>query len=326
MSAPLVSVIIVSYGTRDLTLAALDSVKLLEQETPLEAIVVDNASPDDSADAIAARAPWATLVRSPKNRGFASGANLGARLARGTWLLFLNSDARLVPGTLPRMLEAAGRLDRPGAMGPRLIGPQGTESSVGRFYGPWRDTVRAFRLYRIFPGWNLFEDVHVRRLPSVTTEVEWITGACLLIRRDVFEGMQGFDEAYFMYVEDMDLCYRLRHDGRINLYVPEAIAYHERGQSPRSDRRVVIEGGQAPEYFVRKTGMRYPRTLQRTLRWWLLVSYLATLSVRLLMQQWRGQDTAPTRQLVQECRRSLRALVERPTQEAEPEGSVRLES
>jgi GT2 family glycosyltransferase len=171
----------------------------------------------------------------------------------------------------------------------------------------------------------VFDDVHVRRLPKATSEVEWITGACFLIRRDVFETVQGFDEAYFMYVEDMDLCYRLRQAGYTNLYVPEAVAYHERGRSPRSDRRVVIEGGQAPEYFVKKTGMRYPLGLQRTLRWWLLTTYMGTLSVRLAAQRLRGQDSSPTRQLIEECRRSLRAIGERSS-DAEPKGSVRLGS
>ncbi|HET9235350.1 MAG TPA: glycosyltransferase family 2 protein [Candidatus Eisenbacteria bacterium] len=325
MSRPLVSVIIVSYGTRDLTLAALESVSASNAEVPLEAIVVDNASPDDSADAVQARAPWATLIRSATNGGFATGANQGARVARGDWLLFLNSDARLGPGALPTLLNTAAAVERPGALGPRIEGPEGTERSVGRYYGPWRDVVRAFRLYRLFPRFATFDDLHVRRLPTVTTPVDWVSGACLLIRRDVFRELGGFDEAYFMYVEDMDLCYRLAKAGYVNLYAPDAIAHHERGKSPRSDGRVLIEGGDASEYFVAKMGMRYPLLLQRSLRSWLLASYMGSLGTRLVLQRLRGQDTEDTRRLLRTAKSSLSALLRQPPRRATPPRSLRLE-
>lgn len=325
MSRPRVSVIIVSYGTRDLTLAALESVYACSTEMALEAIVVDNASPDDSADAVEAHAPWATLIRSAQNGGFASGANQGAQAARGDWLLFLNSDARLDHGALPMMLKAAAGVEHPGAVGPRIEGPGGTERSVGRYYTAWRDLVRAFRLYRLFPRSATFDDLHVRRLPNVTTPVEWVSGACLLIRADAFRTLGGFDEAYFMYVEDMDLCYRLARAGYVNLYVPEAIVHHERGQSPRPDGRVLIEGGDAAEYFVAKAGMRYPLVLQRSLRLWLLASYMGSLSTRLVWQGLKGQDTTATRHLLRSARSSLFAQLRRaPGRETTPR-SLRLE-
>jgi hypothetical protein len=303
-----VSVIIVSYGTRDLTLAALRSVEERKAEVPLAAVVVDNASPDDSADAIAREHPEITLIRSPVNRGFAAGANLGARAARGEWLLFLNSDARLTEGALARLLSEARARTRPGALGPRIEGPSGVERSIGRYYGPWRDFVRAFHLYRLFPRQPLFDELHIRRLPSETAPVDWVTGACLFVSREAFEEVGGFDEDYFMYVEDMDLCWRLARRGRVNLYVPGATVHHERGKSPRDEGEILIEGGRAPEIFVKKTGMVYPLFLQRFLRWMMFFTWYVALSLRLAVKRMREEDTDSLRAVRQRCRRSLDAV------------------
>lgn len=311
MNQPLVSVVIVSYGTRDLTLAALRSVRERQGEVSLEAVVVDNASPDDSAEEVEREHPWAKLVRAQQNRGFAAGANLGAQNAGGDWLLFLNSDARLTDQAITKLLAAARSVDRPGAVGPRIEGPDGSERSVGRYYGPWRDFVRAFHLYRLFPGWRLFEDVHLRRLPRETTAVDWVTGACLLVQRDTFETTGGFDESYFLYVEDMDLCYRLARAGRTNLYVPDAVVHHEGAQSPRPDGEVFAEGGQAAEIFVRKAGMRYPLALQRSLRAVTLLGWMGILGLRLLRQRLRHRSTDATRASFHLIRRSLAAIFTR---------------
>jgi N-acetylglucosaminyl-diphospho-decaprenol L-rhamnosyltransferase len=310
VSRPVLSVIIVSYGTRDLTLTALESVRIRRHEVELEAVVVDNASPDDSADAVEREHPWVTLIRAPENRGFAAGANRGAREAAGEWLLFLNPDARLTDGAMTGLLAAARNLPRPGAVGPRIEGPRGTESSVGRYYGPWRDLVRAFALYRIFPGVRAFEDVHLRRLPAETTPVEWVTGAALLVQAQAFREVGGFDEDYFLYVEDMDLCYRLAGQGRRNLYVPSVVVHHEGSRSPRP-RRVLAEGGDAAEIFVRKAGMRYPILLQRGLQVIMLLRWLGVLRVRLLLRRIRGREIEETRDSLRLCRKSLDAALRR---------------
>ena len=308
MIAPAVSVIVVSYGTRDLTLASLRSVRVREHEAPLEVVVVDNASPDDSADAVEREHPWATLVRARENRGFAAGANLGARNAAGEWLLFLNSDARLTDGALATLLGAGRAHPRPGALGPRIEGPDGQERSVGRFFGPWRDFVRAFHLFRLVPRSARFEEIHARRFPADTAPVEWLTGACLLVRRDVFEEVGGFDEAFFLYVEDMDLCYRLVRSGRTNLYVPSAIVIHEQGKSPKPINANLVEGGDAAEYFVRKHGIRYPVILQRTLRGITLAGWIGILAGRILRERLRGKSTAASRSMLARCGRSLTAI------------------
>jgi N-acetylglucosaminyl-diphospho-decaprenol L-rhamnosyltransferase len=310
MSDPLVSVIVVSYGTRDLTLSALDSLSETASEIPLEVIVVDNASPDDSAEAIAANHSWAHLIVSTENRGFGGGANLGAQMARGTWLLFFNSDARLPAGSLPRLLEIAGRLTDAGAIGPRLETPSGKpERSAGYFLGPWRDFVQAFRLNRLFGGHAPFEGVAINAGRGRPRRVDWVSGACLLVNRDLFHAVGDFDEAYFMYVEDMDLCFRLVRAGRKNYYVPEVIVHHELGQSRRRfPKPILIDGGGGPEYFVRKFGLWYPAPLQRTLRATNLLVWLCALELRRVRSRLAHKDTAEITYFTRVCRESLWAL------------------
>jgi N-acetylglucosaminyl-diphospho-decaprenol L-rhamnosyltransferase len=310
MSEPLVSVIVVSYGTRDLTLAALDSLQTTRSEIDLEVIVVDNASPDDSAEAVASRHPWTHLIVSEENRGFGAGANAGARAAHGTWLLFLNSDARLPSGALTRLLEIAGSLLEPGAIGPRLETPSGRpERSAGHFLSPWRDFVQAFRLNRLFGGRPPFEGVAIDAGRGGPRRVDWVSGACLLVLRELFQSVGAFDEAYFLYVEDMDLCFRFARAGRENYYVPEVIVHHELGQSRRRvSRPILIDGGRGPEYFVRKFGIWYPPPLQRMLRAINLLGWLCSLELRRFRSRIAHKDTAEITYFSRVCRESLIAL------------------
>ena len=308
MTAPEVTVVLVSYGTRDLTLAALASVRRAGERIPLEAIVVDNASPDDSAEAVIRVHPWATVLRSPRNEGFAVAANRGARNARGRWLLFLIPDALLEKESLPRLLDAARSLARPGAVGPRILGPRGPEPSVGNFLTLSRDLVHFLRLDRAFPALLGNRGLFLRKLPAERTPVDWVTGACLLVPRPVFLDLGGFDEAYFMYVEDMDLCFRLRREGRTNLFVPDAVVRHSLGASPRGPG-FLLEGGFGPEYFVRKFGIRYPWLLQRSRRVLGAALRTAVVETALLYRKSRGKDTGNLEARSRILRRTLSALL-----------------
>jgi len=307
MSTPSVSVVIVSYGTRDLTLAALESVRETKQAVDLEAIVVDNASPDDSADAIAREKSWVKLIRSPENRGFAAGANQGARAAQGEWLLFLNSDARLPAGSLAQLLRIAKELRTPGAVGPWIQRTDGKpQASVGHFYGPWRDFVRSFYLDRVLRRTGL-EGLFIPPRRGPVRKVDWVSGACMLIRRDTFQSVEGFDEAYFLYVEDMDLCFRLSKAGWVNYYVPEITVMHELGQSGSSNNPFPLEGGKAPEYFIRKFRPGYPIPLQRSLRVIGILIWMSILQYRIL-----ARHDAEAMRHAGLCRATLNTLLRTP--------------
>jgi len=308
MNAPQVSVVIVSFGTRDLTLAALESVRQAGETIRLEAIVVDNNSPDDSAKAIAREHPWAHLLRSAENRGFAAGANLGARAATGEWLVFLNSDARISREALVSLLDIAGTLPTPGAIGPWIEDSNGKpQPSVGHFYSIWRDFVRSFYLDRMF-NTPRFEGLFIRPHRGQPRPVDWVSGACLLIRRSTFDQVEGFDEAYFLYVEDMDLCFRLVRAGWVNYYVPQVSVLHELGKSSRRDRPLPLEGGNAPEYFLRKFRPYYPVGLQRIFRAVGLLIWMVVLQYRINMYRILGRDPDEARRYVGVCRVTLVSL------------------
>ncbi len=140
--------------------------------------------------------------------------------------------------------------------------------------------------------------------------MEWISGACLLVRRDVFHSVGGFDEAYFMYVEDMDLCFRLRRAGCTNLFVPDAVVRHDLGASPR-EPDFLLEGGTGPEYFVRKFDLPYPWILQRSRRVLGLALRVTALYANYLGRRLQGDPAPELRSRIGIYRNTLVTLLSR---------------
>ena len=205
-------------------------------------VVVDNASRDDSLAGIAPGGdPALTLIRNGSNRGFAAACNQGAAEAKGKYLLFVNPDCRVPAGALQRLVEVLDSRPDAGMVGPLVLNSDGTEQRGCRRYLP--DARRA--LMRVLGRHKPDKDGKVAGfdltgtpLPDRPVAVEAISGACLLIRRDLFERLHGWDEGYFLHCEDLDLCMRVKQAGQSVLFVPDVTVSHAQGAS--SKRRPVF--------------------------------------------------------------------------------------
>ena len=249
------SVIIVSYNTRLVTLKCLRSIFEYTRGLSFEVIVVDNGSSDGSTDMLRRfkRKNPLRLIASKKNLGFGRANNRGAKIARGKYLVFLNSDTLLTTNSLKISLEEAKKIKLLGAYSCRLLNADGTIQPTGGFF-PTPARILTWQLFLddlpLIKYW--FRPVH----PTVSwygekIELDWLTGAFMLIPRKIFALVHGFDEDIFMYVEDTDLCYRLRQLGRIAVYSPTTAIIHLGGASGSNGNSLVAEAKQTA-FFVRK--------------------------------------------------------------------------
>lgn len=260
-------VIIVNYNAGEFLARCVASVL---PEVSGRVIVVDNGSGDDSVAELAAKygaGDRVDIIRKGENTGFAAACNTGIRAVRAQYLLFLNPDCLVRPGSLQRMMAVLQADPQAGMVGGLLLEPDGTEQAGGRraVPTPWRAFVRAFGLYRLGARWPLFSDVnlHEQPLPPQPVEVEAISGALMLVCRNAVDNTGPWDEGYFLHCEDLDWCMRFRQHGWKILFVPDAPVVHEKGVCSRS-RPVFVEWhkhrGMARFYrkFFRE---RYPQAL-----------------------------------------------------------------
>jgi len=218
---PVLSIVVVSWNTRDLLLTLLRRL-FDEPRPPYEVVVVDNDSADGSADAVRAAFPDARVLPQPKNGGFAYGANRGLAAANGRWVLLLNTDADADPQRLERLVAAAERLPGAAVVGPRIVDEHGaTQRSTWRRHLPRHYLPNALFLNRLVEP----------RQPDVTSDVDCVSGCVFLIRRDVLAEVGGFDERFFMYFEEADLCERVRRAGHRIVFVPDVAFVHAGGLS-----------------------------------------------------------------------------------------------
>ena len=232
--SPLVSVIIVSYNTRELLLQCIDALRKAT-EVPNEVIVVDNGSRDGSAEAVEQRYPDAVVVRQ-RNLGFGRGNNAGLQQAGGKFVLLLNSDVLVKQGCVDRLADYLLLHPEVGAVGPRLIRPSGELDLACRrgFPTPRASFFRVLGLSRLFSRSRFFNAYNLGYLDEHKEhEIDSGTGACLLVRRSTIDQVGFFDPDFFMYGEDLDLCFRIKEGGWKVVYLPAAEAVHLKGQSTR---------------------------------------------------------------------------------------------
>jgi GT2 family glycosyltransferase len=261
------SIIIVSYNARADLEICLRSLASTPPAIAHDITVVDNASPDGSADMVRSTWPRVRLIALSSNVGFSGGNNAGIRATAGELILLLNSDTIVPAGAIDRLVSRLLAHRDAAAAGPRLVDSSGRmEISFGSMISPWAEARQKLR------GWlydRRFGPVErgVGRAAAVERYVDWVSGACLLVHRSDAEAVGLLDERFFLYTEDVDFCAALRQRGRRVLFTPEVEITHLRGRS-----RASVSGRMDPAYrrsqllFYEKHHPRWAPVLRAYLR------------------------------------------------------------
>jgi hypothetical protein len=250
------SVVIVNYNVREFLDHALTALKKAMKGIRGEIIVVDNASDDGSVEMVRRRYSSVTLIANKSNLGFSKANNLALQQARGSHLLLLNPDTVVQEDTLRVMLKFFDDHPDVGLAGCKILNPDGTFQLACRrsFPRPWVAFTKIFGLSTLFPRTKLFGRYNLTYLdPEETYEVDAVSGSFMFVRRTVLEKVGGLDEAFFMYGEDLDWCYRIQQAGWKIYYVPLTQIIHYKGESTkRSSIDDITMFYEAMDLFVRK--------------------------------------------------------------------------
>jgi GT2 family glycosyltransferase len=278
---PELAAVIVNYNAGPELASALQSIADEMGSRGWEAVIVDNASIDGSSDLASVFAPHARVVRNAINVGFGRGINQGVAASTAPFILIMNPDCRLEPGALATMGAELDRRQRCAIVGPRVLDPDGSEQGSARgdpdmltgLFG------RTGLMRNLLPSSSVSRRNVVSNGDSAT--VDWVSGACMLVRRAAFDEVGGFDARYFLYWEDADLCRRLRASGHEIRFVPAATAVHRVGHSSKTARAASIKAFHESAYLYYSThvapgALNPKRAIARALLaarcWWRLRS------------------------------------------------------
>lgn len=256
------SIIIVNWNSLDWLRDCLASVYATTESVKFEVVVVDNASSGEEALRIEELFPQATVVRSEKNLGFARANNFGVHQSKGAYLLFLNPDTKILGPAIDTMLRRLKSLPDAAIVGCKLLNADGSiQTSCIQRFPTITNQLFDFEYLRLrWPHWKRWGISPLFSSGSEPAEVEVISGACLMIRRDAFERVGGFNSEYLMYAEDADLCYRLCKQGAKAYFVSEARAIHYGGGSSRrqsSDWATLMQRRAILQFFRATRGRPY---------------------------------------------------------------------
>lgn len=255
---PDLSIVIVSWNTRDLLADCLNSVMVNARHLSLQVIVIDNGSADGSAAMVRSEFPGVQLVENEANIGFAAANNRALPLCSAEYVLLLNPDTRVIGPALTILSDFLREHPPVGAVGPKIVHPQSRFRTLSCGYQPTIRTIfnHYFFLSRLFPespafrGYQLLMGVHDKQ-PRV---VEWLSGVCLMVRRQVIEQVGPLREDWFMYAEDLEWCERISAGGWGLVHVPTAIVEHHQGASAQQNEAVRTMWVQSlKRYFVMRT-------------------------------------------------------------------------
>ncbi|MBX7153737.1 MAG: glycosyltransferase [Candidatus Kapaibacterium sp.] len=252
----LISIVIVNYNVKDFLLQCLQSIDRVRNNHRLEVIVVDNNSQDGSLEYLGLLFPWVTFIPLQENIGFGRANNVGIERANGEYILLLNPDTIVEEDTLLRMAEYMDAHTDVGICGCKVLNADGTFQAQCRrgFPTPWASFCKLFGLQALFPNSPLFAQYNQTfRNENETYNVDALIGAFMFCRGKQLKAIGGFDPDFFMYGEDLDLCYRMAQSGFVTAYVPTTTIIHFKGESTRrSSINEVKVFYQAMEIFAEK--------------------------------------------------------------------------
>ncbi len=277
------TIVIVSWNVRDLLCRCLGSLFDVQRsvngdELRTEVIVVDNASTDGSPEMIRARFSGVRLVVNRENRGFTAANNQGLALAQGRYLLLLNPDTEVLGDALETMVRYVDAHPEVGVLGPQLRYPDGSlQLSRRRFPTFATALVESTVVQEWWRDNPILRRYYVADIPDdVLQPVDWLVGACLLVRREVYEQVGGLDEGFFMYSEELDWCRRIKATGWEVVYLPTAVVVHHEGKSSEQvvpARHIHFQSSKV-RYFRKHHGAFQAELL----RWFLLATYVYQLA------------------------------------------------
>jgi len=232
-TAPDLSVIVLNWNAREDLRRCLASVEAHPPAHDVRIVVADNDSHDGSAEMVAAEFPQHVLVRHPRNAGFGAGNNRALPLATGRYVMFLNPDTVVWERAFDALIDYGDAHPDVGILGAKLLNPDGSlQYSCRRFPNLGTGFYRNTPLGRMLPGNRWTSDYLMRDFDHASPlDVDWVSGAALVIRREALQELKGFDEDFYMYCEDVDLCMRAHRAGWRVVYIPDAVITHVIGRS-----------------------------------------------------------------------------------------------
>jgi N-acetylglucosaminyl-diphospho-decaprenol L-rhamnosyltransferase len=302
------SIIIVSWNTRDLLAACLESLYAYPPEGfSYEVLVVDNASADGSAALVRQAFPQVQLIESGANLGFARGNNLGIERSNGRYLLLLNPDTELRPGALTQLLLFMENQPKAGGAGSRLLNPDGSlQISCHPLPSLSRELSRLLHLDYFPPYYGSY---NMHRWPTaVPRQVDIVQGASFIVRRVVLDRVGLLDDSYFMYSEEVDLCYRIHQAGWPLYWLPTSQVVHYGGQSTRQVAgQMFIELYRGKVHYFRKNEGALATAVYKAI---LALATLPRLPLLLIGRLLPGERGAAAQRLGQRYAQLLRQLPE----------------
>jgi GT2 family glycosyltransferase len=278
-----ISIIIVNYNAKELLKRCLASIFHFQKALDFEVMVIDNHSDDGSTKMLKSEYAQVKLLQNQSNLGFAAACNQGIGLSRGRYILLLNPDTEFTSGGITKMVEFLAAHDKVGICGPQMIDHQGEVLFSCRSFPSFLTAISSSQsvLNRFFPKNPLSKKYLLKDMDrSQEREVDWVSGSSLLAKREVFEKIGLLDEIFFMYVEDVDLCYRAKKSGFLIFYFPQVTVVHQVGASTRKRKpSMQVEHHKSMYHFYRKH--YHPNFLLRGIVFF-------SILVRLWFTMWSG--------------------------------------